>query len=171
MDSIWTLLQKEALSFLYWTVNIHAFAVGGFTMLIFQGNLLHNHPWKDSLEQRGHYLCLQKWQRLCRDVSQHMSKMCLMTCNGKPNKWWSKLDNNATHCFHIQDKDGRWWWWLSAKSCPTLATPWTVAHQAPLSIGFSREEYWRGLPLGSSKPRDWIRVSCISCIGRQVLYH
>lgn len=106
MDSTWTLLQKEALSLLYWTVNIHPFAVGGFTMLIFQGNLLHNHPWKDSLEQRGHYLCLQKWQRLYRDVSQHiMSKMCLMTCNRKPNKWWSKLDNNATHCFHIQDRE------------------------------------------------------------------
>ena len=26
------------------------------------------------------------------------------------------------------------------------ATPWTVAHQAPLSMGFSRQEYWRGLP-------------------------
>ena len=25
-------------------------------------------------------------------------------------------------------------------------TPWTVAHQAPLSIGFSRQEYWSGLP-------------------------
>ena len=25
-------------------------------------------------------------------------------------------------------------------------TPWTVAHQAPLSMGFSRQEYWRGLP-------------------------
>jgi len=24
--------------------------------------------------------------------------------------------------------------------------PWTVAHQAPLSMGFSREEYWSGLP-------------------------
>ena len=25
-------------------------------------------------------------------------------------------------------------------------TPWTIAHQAPLSMGFSRQEYWRGLP-------------------------
>ena len=33
-----------------------------------------------------------------------------------------------------------------AKSCPTLATPWTVARQAPLSIGFSRQEYCSGLP-------------------------
>ena len=27
-----------------------------------------------------------------------------------------------------------------------FATPWTVACQAPLSVGFSREEYWSGLP-------------------------
>ena len=28
-----------------------------------------------------------------------------------------------------------------------LATPWTAAYQAPLSVGFSRQEYWSGLPL------------------------
>ena len=30
-----------------------------------------------------------------------------------------------------------------------FATPWTVAHLAPLSLGFSRQEYWRGLPFSS----------------------
>ena len=30
-----------------------------------------------------------------------------------------------------------------------LATPWTVAYQAPLSLGFSRQEYWSGLPFPS----------------------
>ena len=29
------------------------------------------------------------------------------------------------------------------------AAPWTVAHQAPLSMGFSRREYWSGLPFPS----------------------
>ena len=29
----------------------------------------------------------------------------------------------------------------------SFATPWTVARQAPLSKGFSRQEYWSGLPL------------------------
>ena len=28
-------------------------------------------------------------------------------------------------------------------------TPWTVAHQAPLSMGFSKQEYWSGLPFPS----------------------
>ena len=30
-----------------------------------------------------------------------------------------------------------------------LATPWTAAHQAPPSMGFSRQEYWSGVPLHS----------------------
>ena len=33
--------------------------------------------------------------------------------------------------------------------CPTLVTSWTVAYQAPLSMGFSRQEYWSGVPLPS----------------------
>ena len=32
------------------------------------------------------------------------------------------------------------------------ATPWTVARQAPLSMGFSRQEYWSGLPFPSTTP-------------------
>ena len=36
-----------------------------------------------------------------------------------------------------------------AQSCPTLATPRTAAYQAPPSMGFSRQEYWSGVPLPS----------------------
>ena len=36
-----------------------------------------------------------------------------------------------------------------ARSCPTLCNPWTIAHQAPPSMGFSRQEYWSGLPFPS----------------------
>ena len=35
------------------------------------------------------------------------------------------------------------------QSCPTLATPWTAAYQAPPSTGFSRQKYWSGVPLPS----------------------
>ena len=38
---------------------------------------------------------------------------------------------------------------LVTKSCLALATPWTIACQAPLSMGFSRQEYWSGLPFPS----------------------
>ena len=53
-----------------------------------------------------------------------------------------------------------------AKSCLTPLTPWTVAHQAPLSREFPRQEYWSGLPLPSlgdlPQPRDQTLVSCIA---------
>ena len=56
---------------------------------------------------------------------------------------------------------------LSA-SCSVVSdsvTPWTVARQAPLSMGFSRQEYWSGLPFPSpgdlpDPGRDQICVSC-----------
>ena len=45
-----------------------------------------------------------------------------------------------------------WKWKVKGKSLSRvqpLATPWTAAYQAPLSMGFSRQEYWSGLPLPS----------------------
>ena len=45
-----------------------------------------------------------------------------------------------------------WEWKVKVKllSCVRLfATPWTAAHQAPLPLGFSRQEYWSGVPLPS----------------------
>ena len=35
---------------------------------------------------------------------------------------------------------------LVAQSCPTVCNPWSVIHQAPLSMGFPSQEYWSGLP-------------------------
>ena len=45
-----------------------------------------------------------------------------------------------------------WNWTVKVKSLSRVwlfATPWTVAYQAPLSMGFSRQEYWSGLPFPS----------------------
>ena len=61
---------------------------------------------------------------------------------------------------------------LSHFSCVWLfVTLWTVAHQAPLSMEFSRQE-WVAVPSsrGSSRPRDQTLVSGICCTGRWVLY-
>ena len=38
---------------------------------------------------------------------------------------------------------------LVTKSCPTLVTLWTAVHQALLSMGISRQDYWGGLPFPS----------------------
>ena len=103
-----------------------------------------------------------------------------------------KLLINHLKCFHFPVKQkltiqwalwnwdypccGFFFWFmpvviLLSKLCPTLVTPWTVVSQAPLygvsqtgilewvAIYFSRGSFW---------PRDW---TCVSCIGRWVLYH
>ena len=38
---------------------------------------------------------------------------------------------------------------LVTKSCPALETPWTIACQAPPSVGFAGQEQWSGLPFPS----------------------
>ena len=47
-----------------------------------------------------------------------------------------------------------WKWKVKGKSLSRVwlfATPWTAAYQAPLSMGFSRQKYWSGVPLPSPK--------------------
>ena len=48
-------------------------------------------------------------------------------------------------------------------------TPWTLACQAPLSMGFSRKEYWSGKPFPS--PGNFPDPGIVSCIDRRALYH
>ena len=50
-----------------------------------------------------------------------------------------------------------------------FVTAWTVAYHVPLSMRFSRQEYWIGLPF--LPPRDWTHVFCVSCLCRWILYH
>ena len=50
-----------------------------------------------------------------------------------------------------------WKWKVKVKSLSRvwlLATPWTAAYQVPPSMGFSRQEYWSGVPLPS--PNRWL---------------
>ena len=42
-----------------------------------------------------------------------------------------------------------------AQSCPTLVIPWTAAHKAPPTMGFSRQECWNGVPLPSPS-QTWV---------------
>ena len=65
--------------------------------------------------------------------------------------------------FFLGNLFGKRKWSEVAQSCPT---PWTVTYKAPLSMGFSRQEYWSGLPFPSPGdlpwPRDWSQAPCIA---------
>ena len=68
-----------------------------------------------------------------------------------PHPWDSPGKNTGVVAISFSNA---WKWKLKMKSLShvrLLATPWTAAHQAPPSMGFSRQEYWRGVPL----PISW----------------
>ena len=51
------------------------------------------------------------------------------------------------------------------QSCLTLATPWTAAYQAPPFMGFSRQEYWSGVPLPSlTNSRNLLKLTSIESV-------
>ena len=56
----------------------------------------------------------------------------------------------------------------SLQSCPTLRDPWTAAHQAPLSTGFSRQEYWSGVPFPSPFSHIFYQYSILGLCGAVV---
>ena len=68
-----------------------------------------------------------------------------------------------------------WKWKGKVKSLSRvrlLVTPWTAAYQAPPSMGFSRPEYWSGVPLPPPRvflpsPNDKGHVSCLQCLCKQ----
>ena len=56
-----------------------------------------------------------------------------------------------------------WKWKVKVKSLSRVwlfATPWTAAHQAPLSMGFSGQECWSGVPLPSQRNSAVLLISC-----------
>ena len=76
--------------------------------------------------------------------------------------WKSKSSLTRWHC-------------LVASVVSDSATPWTVTHQAPLSMGSfpARVLEWVTMPFfkGSSQPRDQTWISCISGLAGEILYH
>ena len=63
-----------------------------------------------------------------------------------------------------------WKWKVKVKSLSRVClfmTPWTAAHQAPLSVGVSRQEYWSGVPLPSPTDcivRGILQVRILECV-------
>ena len=66
-----------------------------------------------------------------------------------PRPWDSPGKNTGAGCHFFSNA---WKWKVKVKSLShvrLLATPWTAAHQAPPSMGFSRQQYWSRVPLPS----------------------
>ena len=120
--------------------------------------------------------------RLCKNVhflrmeahshhsTFHTAKDCALCCVQR-NKCWTLVFITTSSSFRT------FFVCMCAKLlhlCLT-ATLWTVVHQAYLSMRIlqTRILEWAAMPScrGSSPPRDWMHVSCVSCIGRWGLYY
>ena len=85
-------------------------------------------------------------------------------CSGKSQKWLPRkifnwASSNSYVCANL------------LQSCLTLCDTKDYRPPGPSVHGFSRQEYWTGLPSsrGCSQPRDWTRVPCSSCVAGRFL--
>ena len=98
--------------------------------------------------------------RKCSEHEKGVSKGLRSSFKGPAGRLWDHLSFNI-NSMHAQSLSRVW----------LFVIPWTVARQAPLSMGFSRQEYWSGLPFPPpgvfSQPQDG---TCVSCIGRWIFF-
>ena len=105
------------------------------------------------------------WSIRSLPIHSLVSQPCASTvcCENGGLTWEPFVYNPA--CVHAKSLSCVW----------LIVTRWNIALQAPVSRGFSRQEYWSGLPRpspGDLPNREIETVShCVSCIGRLVLYH
>ena len=122
-------------------------------------------------EQYCYILCLYsfRWETHCHSIGVALQVMYyfplfLLRLFVKINSYWNIVDLQCCVSFCC------WAEWISLHTCmcysfscvPLFAIPWTLACQASLSMGFSRQEYWseqpfpstRNLPNPGFKPRS-----------------
>ena len=98
--------------------------------------------------------CLHKWNISVKTLPQTVTRMTWAKCSGQCR--YVAGTSASVAGVAVDDMVSGW---LSTEVVVVVVqslshvqvsvTPWTVAHQAPLSMGFSRQEYWSGLPLPS----------------------
>ena len=94
----------------------------------------------------------ETWHRF---LLLEMPRIWVFLGGGKQHLCWVLGANVWSYCVYVQSLSHFW----------LFATPWTLAAQAPLSMGFPRQEYWRWLPFpspGTSWPGGWTWVSCLA---------
>ena len=111
-------------------------------------------------------MCFPQWKLFCTSAAAKSLQSCPTLCDpidGSPSgspipgilqartlEWVAISFSNA------------WKWKLKVKSLShvrLLATPWTAAYQAPPPMGFSRQEYWSGVPYYCYQ-FSWVAQSC-----------
>ena len=84
----------------------------------------------------------------CSEKPVHHTKEQPLLTAARETSWAATKTQHGQKYIH---KKFRKWTVLVTQSCQTLWPPWTVARQAPPSMGFSRQKYWSRLPFPSSR--------------------
>ena len=140
--ALWSGISSRTPDSLYWRVLWEA-KIGVIGVLVLTGVSLLLGPLLDGSTAAAK--SLQSCQTLCDPIdSSPPGSPVPGILQARTLEWVAISFSNA------------WNWKVKVKSLSRvrlLSTPWTAAYQAPLSMGFSRQEYWSGVPLPS--PR-WI---------------
>ena len=113
---------------------------------------------------------IQKWQKIFRVT-------CYGDCVGhcKMNQSIKMCINSNSFSESPPETPGKMYACTKSLLLCLTVTPWIVSHQAPLSMGLSRQEHWSGLPFlpprDPPKPQTEPLSHFVSCIGIWVLYH
>ena len=110
------------------------------------------------IQQREIDSCFQKWEVAAAAAAAKSLQSCLILCDpidgSAPGSPVPGILQARTLEWVAISFSNAWKWKVKVNSLSCvrlLATPWTAAHQAPPSMGFSRQEYWSGVPLPSPK--------------------
>ena len=92
-------------------------------------------------------LCNIEWLCQVTSVVSDSARLHRRQSTRPPHPWYSPGKNTGVGCHFLLQC-------MKVKSLSLVqlpATPWTAVHQAPPSMGFSKQEYWSGVPLNQPK--------------------
>ena len=159
------------------TENSEKIVLGSHQHQILMGSRIHKWCWNLSTGSSDRKVTHQQRDHL-GVLGTVPSSACCPSIIVISASWCLNLDNK------LYDHLSHWWVrvkvdcgvyavCLVAQSCPALCNSMDCSLLGSLSMGFSRKEYWSGLPFPppGDLPNAGTCVSCVSCIGRQILYH
>ena len=122
----------------------------------FEDILLSTHPSQQSTACRPNLATTCFCQVLLEYATAKSLQSCLTLCDpidsSPPGSPVPGILQARTLEWFVISFSNAWKWKVKVKSLSRvwlLVTPWTAAYQAPLSMGFSRQEFWSGVPLPS----------------------
>ena len=98
------------------------------------------------------HICLSSWYLHAAKSLQSCPTLCDPIDSSQPGSPIPGILQARTLEWVAISFSNAWKWKVKVKLLShvrLLATPWTAAHQVPPSMGFSRQEYWSGVPLPS----------------------